>query len=84
MPSKKLTLSVPEQTIQKARIYAKRRKVSVSKLFAESIDKLEEMESEEPKLLHENPELYKFLGSGTGSIDVPFDARSERILEKHG
>jgi len=84
MPSKKLTLSVPEQTIQKAKIYAKRRKVSVSKLFADSIEKLEEMESEEPKLLRENPELYKFLGSGSESIKAPFDSRSERILEKHG
>ena len=82
MASKKLTLSVPEQTIEKAKLYAKRRKVSVSKMFADSIERIELMESEDQNLIRENPGLYAHMGSG--SVELPFDDRSRRILEKHG
>ena len=83
MACKKLTLSVPESTIRKAKVFAKRRNMSVSKLFSESIEKLAVLESEDPKLEAENPDLFAFLGVAESRLSA-FDERSESILGKHG
>jgi hypothetical protein len=83
MTSQKLTLSVPEPIIRKAKIYAKRRNMSVSKLFAETIEQLSSLETEDTKLQSANPDLFAYLGVAENSIKS-FDQRSAIILKKHG
>lgn len=78
----KLTLSVPEETVKKAKHLARLRGTSVSALFADSVDKLDHRSERTRELLHRHPRLRKL-------FDTPleleaFDERSAAILKKHG
>ncbi len=81
MPNK-LTLSVPEETVRKAKSYARRHGTSVSALFTALIDSLPGEADEMQQASVNWPELREFVG--LLHRPKPFDARSERILEKHG
>ncbi len=80
--AKKLTLSLPEATVRKAKIQARKRGTSVSALFARSIEQLEAQDDTVSQILKEFPDLQPLIGAG-GKLEA-FDARSARILEKHG
>jgi hypothetical protein len=79
----KLTLSLPEKTIQEAKQIAKVRRTTVSALFAESLPhwRLVE-ETSHPQSNPAQNELADLLGVLTPKS--AFDARSARIRQKHG
>jgi hypothetical protein len=80
--NQKLTLSVPPDTVEKAKQYAKKHGTSVSALFASVIESLPFEPDDLEQASVEWPELRSFVGL----IDKPkaFDERSRRIIEKHG
>lgn len=78
----KLTLSVPADTVKKAKSYAKRHGTSVSALFAAAVEALPDETDEIRRALNDWPELGEFVG--IVKRPEPFDERSRRILEKHG
>ncbi len=78
----KLTLSVPENTVKKAKSYAQRHGTSVSALFTAAVEALPDDAGKLETALSEWPELRDFVG--IADKPRPFDARSERILQKHG
>lgn len=78
----KLTLSVPEQTVEKAKRYAKLRGTSVSAFFTQVVDTLPDEDARIDALLEDWPEMRDLVGLA-GRAE-PFDERSARILEKHG
>ena len=78
----KLTLSVPEDTVKKAKRYAKRHDTSVSALFAAAVEALPDETENLENALAAWPELGDFIGMA--GKPKAFDARSRRILEKHG
>ena len=78
----KLTLSVPENTVKKAKSYAQRHGTSVSALFTAAVEALPDDTCKLETALSDWPELRDFVG--IADKPRPFDARSERILQKHG
>jgi hypothetical protein len=79
----KLTLSLPQKTIQTAKKIAKIRGTTVSALFSESVDQWRTM-AMNPKEAHlrRSPDLNALLGAFQAK--PPFDRKSEHIREKHG
>jgi len=79
----KLTLSLPEKTIQEAKQIARQRHTTVSALFAESLAHWHlHRESSAPHPTSEPDEMADLLG--VLSPKPSFDTRSSRIREKHG
>lgn len=78
----KLTLSVSEATVRKAKRQAKRLNTSVSAMFAESVDRLDLRQERTEEILRRQPRLRKLVGSPVEL--VAFDERSAAILQKHG
>ena len=78
----KLTLSVPEETVNKAKRYAALHGTSVSAWFTAAVEALPDKPGSLDAVLAEWPDLRDFVG--IVSEPKPFDARSERILKKHG
>lgn len=78
----KLTLSVPEHTVRKAKCYAKRHGTSVSALFAAAVEALPDDAGNLDAALSGWAEMRDFIGI-VGKPE-PFDERSQRILRKHG
>ncbi|NBB79941.1 MAG: hypothetical protein GVY36_10935 [Verrucomicrobia bacterium] len=83
----KLTLSLPAETIQEAKMIAKQRDLSVSGLFSESLTLWKANASQL------SPDMSAIeAGEGSGMEDLlgvfqsqrPFDARSAHIRQKHG
>ncbi len=78
----KLTLSLPEETIAKAKRYARKHGTSVSALFAKSVGELASSDEEVEDLLKRFPDMRKVVG--VAQKMEPFDERSAHILKKHG
>lgn len=81
MPTK-LTLSLPEETIAKAKRYARKHGTSVSALFARSVEEMSAAEDEVDEILKRFPDMRKVVGISARA--KPFDERSAHILKKHG
>ena len=78
----KLTLSLPEETVRRAKQHARMRRTSVSALFAQSVDQIDQAQEEVEAILRRQPRLRKLVGSPLEL--VAFDERSAAILRKHG
>lgn len=79
----KLTLSLPEKTILEVKQIAKRRKTTVSALFAESL-RYWRMDSGGTNFTSADSEVE--MSDLLGALDpqAAFDSRSTRIRQKHG
>lgn len=79
----KLTLSLPEKTIQEAKQIAKVRHTTVSALFAESLHHWRVLgDTSPPQSSSTQNDMADLLG--ILSPKAAFDARSSHIREKHG
>lgn len=78
----KLTLSVPEETVLKAKRYAELHGTSVSAWFTAAVEALPDTPGTLDAALAKWPEMREFVG--IVSPPQAFDARSKRVLEKHG
>jgi hypothetical protein len=78
----KLTLSIPEESVEKVKTYAKQHGTNVSAFFRSVIEALPDEDQKGTELLKEWPEMQEVLHS---SVElVPFDERSAGLLRKHG
>jgi hypothetical protein len=82
----KLTLSVDERVVAKAKRYAKRKKISLSGIVTKA---LEELVANEEDLEREQEKYSPVVRSLMGIISLPddFDLKEERyhyLLKKHG
>ena len=80
--SKKLTLSIDETTIEKAKRYAKKKKKSLSKLIQEYLNYVAERENESIEL-ELTPTVKKLLGSVKMQEKSIEDARFKYLKEKY-
>lgn len=78
----KLTLSVPEEAVAKAKQYAKQRGISVSALFTETIRQLSDDDSRIDAIYKKHPSWEQF--SQLADQIEAHDERSAHILRKHG
>jgi hypothetical protein len=81
MPTK-LTLSLPEETIAKAKRYARKHGTSVSALFARSVEEMSAADNQIEEVLKRFPDMRKVVGISVR--EDPFDERSKHIRRKHG
>ena len=80
--SKKLTLSIDETTIEKAKKYAKKKKKSLSKLVQEYLQYVAERENENWEL-ELTPTVKKLLGSVKIKEESIEDTRFKYLKEKY-
>ncbi|MCD6123079.1 MAG: hypothetical protein J7K04_14675 [Spirochaetales bacterium] len=80
--SKKLTLSIDETTIEKAKRYAKKKKKSLSKLVQEYLQYVAERENENWEL-ELTPTVRKLLGSVKIKEESIEDTRFKYLEEKY-
>ena len=80
--SKKLTLSIDETTIEKAKRYAKKKKKSLSKLVQEYLQYVAERENDNLEL-ELTPTVKKLLGSVKIKEESIEDARFKYLKEKY-
>lgn len=79
----KLTLYLPEKTVDEAKRIAKMRRTSVSALFAASLDQWRGLQDPmDPPTARKSNAMADLIG--VLRPQVPFDARSDRIRRKHG
>ncbi len=78
----KLTLSVPEATVAKAKRYARERGMSVSALFTQTIEKLPQKNKRTEEILNDWKEM-KTISQAFKKV-APHDERSAYLLKKHG
>ncbi len=80
--SKKLTLSIDETTIEKAKRYAKKKKKSLSKLVQEYLQYVAERENENLEL-ELTPTVKKLLGSVKIKGKSPEEAKFKYLKERY-